>query len=46
MHLSNGILSTGLLFLLLAWAPVRAAAPRQITWQELPVLNGENMSLG
>jgi hypothetical protein len=45
MHPSNRIISIGAFFLLLAWAPLRAASPQQITWQCLPVLTGKNVSL-
>jgi hypothetical protein len=38
-------MSIGLLFLLPAWAPLRAASLRQITWRQLPVLTGKKVSL-
>ncbi len=45
MHLPHLTISIGLLFSLLTSAPVRAASPRQIKWQELSALTGRNVSL-
>jgi hypothetical protein len=45
MRRSNVTISIGILVLLIASVPVRAASPRQLRWQELSIVTGKNVSV-